>query len=370
VKLASVTSQLEPRAAWWVYPVTVFALSRLVVMLAAVLGQRWLTIPDDPALYRTHPEFPLLDAAARWDSAFYLEIARQGYSLTVGEPSSVAFFPLYPLLLKVTGLFIGDLVAAGALLSHLFFLVAIVLLFQLTRDLFDEVTAKRTTLLLCAFPTSFFFSAVYTESLYLLCAVSSFAAARRGRWAWAGLAAMLASGTRIVGAVLCLALLLEYLRRQPRAPWGWVWAIVPLLAPLSFSLFLARVYGDPVAFWSVQSSFGRTGFDPLNAIWRDLEPLFRGEFAWNVPLDLSALLFVLLLTPAVYRRLGAGYAVFTALSVLIPLMSGTGSLSRYALVAFPAFMVVSAGASRWVPWAFLVGLALLSALFAAWRFVA
>jgi hypothetical protein len=97
----------QPRTSWWLYPVAVFTLSRLVVMLAAVLGQTWLTIPSDPAFYRTHPESPLLDAAARWDSAFYLEIARQGYSLTVGEPSSVAFFPLYPLLLKVAALVVG-----------------------------------------------------------------------------------------------------------------------------------------------------------------------------------------------------------------------------------------------------------------------
>jgi hypothetical protein len=362
--------KLVLRTVWWSYPVVVFAFSRVVVMIAAVLGQMWLKIPDNPALYRTHPEFPLLDAAARWDSAFYLEIARHGYSLTVGEPSSVAFFPLYPLLLKVGAVFIGDLVLTGTLLSQLFLLIAIVVFHRFTLDHLDEATAKRATLLLCVFPTSFFFSAVYTESLYLLCAVSSFAAARRGQWAWAGFAALLAGGTRVVGAVLCLALLLEYLRARPRAPWGWVWAIVPLLAPLSFSLFLARVYGDPIAFWSVQSSFGRTGFDPLDAIWRDLEPLFRGVFAWNVPLDLGSLLFVLLLTPTVYRRLGAGYAVFAAFSVLIPLLSGTGSLSRYALVAFPAFIVVGARTSSLLRWGFVIGLAVLSALFAAWRFVA
>ena len=40
---------------------------------------------------------PLL---ARWDSGWYTAVARYGYYLNPGQNSTVAFFPLYPLLIK------------------------------------------------------------------------------------------------------------------------------------------------------------------------------------------------------------------------------------------------------------------------------
>src|SRR5207253_7773676 len=43
---------------------------------------------------------PLVNMWSRWDTGWYLEIAKSGYSYRPGYPSSVAFFPLYPLLIR------------------------------------------------------------------------------------------------------------------------------------------------------------------------------------------------------------------------------------------------------------------------------
>ena len=68
-------------------------------------------------------------------------------------------------------------------------------------------------LLICVFPTSYFFLMPYTESLFFLLAVTAFWGARRGEWAVAATAAALAALTRSVGIVLAPALLVEALHQ-------------------------------------------------------------------------------------------------------------------------------------------------------------
>jgi hypothetical protein len=57
-------------------------------------------------------------------------------------------------------------------------------------------------------------------------------------------------------------------------------------------------------------------------------------------LNLTILGAILGISIAVWRRLGAGYALYTLLAVLIPATSGSQSILRYALVCFPVFMVL------------------------------
>ena len=344
----------------------VFVSSRLLVAMAALIGQMILPMPQAEGFYRTHPENLMLDAAARWDSGFYLEIANIGYHFSLGEISNVAFFPLYPLLIAFLTPLVGDAVLAAVLLSHFCFLLALFFLEALTRQELGEVAARAAVVGFCCFPTSFFFSAVYTESLFVLTVLACFYFVKQKNLPLASLFALLASSTRFIGLVLCLVLLLEFWRGTSRA--SWLWFAAPLLGPLSYAGFLLRLFDDPIAFWTVQPNFGRQGFNPLEAIWRDLEPLTRGQIPWNVVLDLGALGLVLVLLPQLWR-LRKSYAVYSALSLMIPLLSGTGSLSRYALAIFPIVMF-----TQKVPWWVLVlstGLLLfLTMKFAVWTFVA
>ena len=344
----------------------VFVSSRLLVAMAALIGQMILPMPEGEGFYRIHPENPILDAAARWDSGFYLEIANAGYRFSLGEISNVAFFPLYPLLIAFLTPLVGDTVLAGVLLSHLCFLVALFFLERLTRQELGDVASRAAVLGLCCFPTSFFFSAVYTESLFVLSVLACFYFVQQKNLPLASLFALLASSTRFIGLVLCLVLLLEFWRGTSRAKW--LWFAAPLLGPLSYVGFLLHLFDDPIAFWTVQPNFGRQGFNPLEAIWRDLKPLTQGEIPWNVILDLGVLSLVLVLLPQLWR-LRPSYAVYSALSLMIPLLSGTGSLSRYALAVFPIMLF-----TQKVPWWVLIlstGLLFfLTMKFSVWTFVA
>jgi hypothetical protein len=93
-----------------------------------------------------------------------------------------------------------------------------------------------------------------------------------------------------------------------------------------------------------------------------------------VILDLGVLAGVLLLVPAIWRFLGAGWALYSLLSMLVPTASGTGSLARYALVVFPAAMVLArsgrnSNLDRAIQLVSPILLGLLAVLFSRWVFV-
>ena len=163
--------------------------------------------------------------AARWDSAWYLVIAHYGYRPELGSYTSPrdAFFPLYPLGLHALSDIGLQAVLAGVLFSLAAFAVALYCLHRLTalelassgRPGSREI-ASLAVLVTALAPMAFYFSAVYSESLYLALSVGLFLCARRGRWAWAGVLGMLAVTTRSTGLVLALPALMLYLY-GPRA---------------------------------------------------------------------------------------------------------------------------------------------------------
>ena len=163
--------------------------------------------------------------AARWDAAWYLVIAHYGYRLDLGAftASRTAFFPLYPLCLSAIAHLGVPPILAGVLLSIAALALALYGIHRLTtlelaradrapigRSAPGEVA--RLAVLLTAFaPMAFFFSAVYSESLYLALSVGVFLCARRGRWAWVAVLGALAAATRSAGVVLLLPAAMLYL---------------------------------------------------------------------------------------------------------------------------------------------------------------
>jgi Mannosyltransferase (PIG-V) len=167
--------------------------------------------------------------AARWDAAWYLVIAHYGYRPDFGTltASRTAFFPLYPLGLRaLSGLGLAPVIA-GVLLSVFALGAGLYGLHRLTTleaarlRLPDGARVARLVVLLSAFaPMAFYFSAIYSESLYLALSVGLFLCARRGRWASAAMLGGLAAATRSSGVVLVAPLLLFYLYgpREDRRP--------------------------------------------------------------------------------------------------------------------------------------------------------
>lgn len=167
--------------------------------------------------------------AARWDAAWYLVIAHYGYRPDLGAFTSprTAFFPLYPLGLGTIARLGVPPIAAGVLLSVAALALALYAIHRLTTlelaraGVASSAEAARLAVLVTAFaPMAFFFSAVYSESLYLALSVGLFLCARRGRWAWVGALGALATATSGAGIVLLApaAMLYLYGPREDREP--------------------------------------------------------------------------------------------------------------------------------------------------------
>ena len=321
------------------------------------------------------PEFTrdlgfVVDVWARWDSVWFLRIAEGGYGAV--EQAAAAFYPLYPLLVGILGrILLGHYVLAGVAISLAATLGSFTLLYRLAEDKLGADGARRAVLYLAIFPFAVFLGAVYSESLFLFLALAAFLLAERGSFLGAGAAAGLACLTRPFGIALLPALALI----AWRAPQRWAALLRLALAPALFALyplFLGWRLNDAAAFvraqdvWSRHLSWaGPFGglWDGLRAGWAGVRQLASGSDSvryWTAVQDtdpdrvalvnLEQLAFFFLfaaLTVVAWRRFGAPYGLFAALSLAIPLSVPSErwpllSLPRFGLVVFPFFLALAA----------------------------
>jgi hypothetical protein len=326
----------------------------------------------------------LAETFAAWDSGWYFTVAQRGYSFDPAGQSSIAFFPLYPLLMRALAWPFGGgeraLWTAGVLLSYACFFLALTVLHRLSQaTLGDRESARRTVLYVAVFPFAYFFTQVYTESLFLLVTVAAVAAAAASRWGWAGLFGFLAALTRPNGILIAVPLGLLALRGRPRPLDLARRALALLPVPAGLGLFCAyafRLTGDPLAWLHAQ---GHWGYTVGNRPWVELTRLLDGLEKWGLygyffsdPLapyyfahGMVALVLLALL-PSVFTRLGLPLGAYVAVSLYLPL-SGNAleGIGRYAATLFPLFMLLGRIRSHRVHEAILIAGALVLSLLAS-----
>lgn len=359
-----------------------FTLSRALVVLFAAAGYFLLpSVHEGISVPLIEPAPWFISIWYQWDAHWYMSIATEGYRWLPGDQSNVAFFPLYPLTVKMAGVALGGrYLLAGLALSLAFLAGGMIFLYRLALTDFGEDIARRSVLLLAIFPTSVFFSTMYTESLFLMTSVATFYYARKGRWALAGGWGLLASLTRITGLWLLLPLAWELLAQRkfsvkdmsPAALWL---TLVPGGIAL-YMLYLYLGFGRPFAFAETQVAGWGHG---LTTIWaslsRDLSFLLEQSEPW-VAYEFAATILLLLCIIAGLKKLRGSYNIYMLVSLLVPLLGGTTkSMSRYLLVAFPIFIVMAIYTKkpvvRYIVYALsLVLLALSTAAFVSGRWVA
>jgi hypothetical protein len=329
--------------------------------------------------------FSLLGAWERFDALWFLRIAETGYS---PADESAAFFPLFPMTTRVAALLLGrHYLLAATLVSNAAFLGGIIVTYLLTATELSERHAKTTVLMLCLFPTSYFFLMPYSESLFFLLAVTAFWGARQRRWAIAGLAAALAALTRGVGLVLTPALVIEAFHQRTEGR-GHTWpglaaAAGPIVAVLCYLGLWGLRSGDWLLPFTRQSLWGRNLTLPFITIWDATKTAFTqiGETDGGYWL-LDWLIVVPMLVASVYAvtRLRLSYSVYLWGGLLIPLTFAFEgrpfmSLPRFLLPLFPAFWGLALLLERLnVPRivalvAGAVGLGILATLTVNWYFV-
>jgi Gpi18-like mannosyltransferase len=326
----------------------------------------------------------LFTAWERFDALWFLRIAADGYRAADG---SAAFFPLYPLVVRaVSALLGGHPFAAGLLVSNTAFLGALLVVYSLTRSELSEPVARTTVVLLCCFPTSFFFFAPYSESLFLLLASTALWGARRGRWAVAGAAGFGAALTRNVGIVVAAAVAVEAIQRRTeghRLLPGLAASAGAAFGTLAVLAYWAARADDLLAPMHQQANWERSFSWPWITLVEGTRAAFRYVGDANGPywlIDWLLVVPVLVAAAYVLRRYRWTYGAYVWGSLLIPLCfvfpdRPLMSMPRFILPLFPVFwaaaeLVERSGMSRWAAAAIgAVGLGLLAPLFVNWYYI-
>ncbi|HUY11873.1 MAG TPA: mannosyltransferase family protein, partial [Candidatus Dormibacteraeota bacterium] len=131
-------------------------------LAAVIIGQR-------PGQHVSESSHLLLAVWGRWDAVHYLNIATRGY-----QGTEMAFFPLFPMMIRALGVLVGNHLIAGLLISNACFFFGLLFLYKLLEREFDRTVARRAIFYISIFPSAVFFSAVYTESLFFMLTVAAF----------------------------------------------------------------------------------------------------------------------------------------------------------------------------------------------------
>ena len=345
---------------------------------------------------------------ARWDSAWYLWTALHGYGPSGSPPGQ--FFPLYPLIVFLVSRVGPGVLVAGLLTSVVATVVGLRLMWKLTDLEFGEAHPDAPRLAVFAtalFPTGFFLTAVYPQSLFLALSIGAMIAARKGRWVWAGVLGGLGAAAHSLGFVIIVPLGLLYLQAKHwrlRADVLWL-----ALVPAGFGLFMAwlALKGlDPLSPLYAHKTWLRNNTNPFSGLWLAVRAAWAGvrqivsqqsaHVYWvpGIAYGYDAMTtardnveqFVFLIGAAVAGiasvcRLPLAYAAYV-LALLLVLVSDPiqalplDGLSRYVAVLFTVPMMIAWGLSRHPRWrvpvlgASALGLVYFSGSFATWHFVA
>jgi hypothetical protein len=376
----------------------VFALSRLLFLGVGAVAAAYLPWADPPS----GPQEPsgFLSYWAHWDGAWYTEIATEGYDARA--PASTAFFPVFPMIMRVGSALGGGPALWGILISLVATTFALYFLYRIAEKFRGKDTARATTLTFAFFPTAFFLNAPFTEALFVASAAGAYWSAYvRRDMLLAGLLGALAAATRNSGVLLLIPLLYEWLRHREEFGWRGLWEMA--LVPTGLLGYMASLwvrFGDPMIFAQAQTDYwGRELTNPLTTFeeaWiaagesmsylLDPAPLFLDPSAGPTleasgAVNVAFLILFLILMGIGFAVLPPGLSMFSFVVMLVHILTPSPlipllGLPRFVLEAFPLFLVLGLLLSRsrlalgaWLLVSGGLGMAL-TTLFVTWRWVA
>jgi hypothetical protein len=262
---------------------------------------------------------PFMNNQVAWDSEYYLAIALGGYdnpdsphltpvgvqtvvrdhqvsqsgsSFSQSISLSHAFFPFYPLMmrifyypLQVFGLnTIATGTLAGVVVSALGTLLGMLALFDQARDSLGDEGALRAVFYLIIFPTGFFLIQVYTEGLFVGLAFGCLAMIRRKYWLAAAILGVGATMTRAVGVLLIVPMLMTWMRTAEWMDLDMEWRqIFHQGVPLRPLYHFLLAFSPLIAFLIWKFSYLGLAFDYIEANYfgRGFLSLGYAYYAWR-----------------------------------------------------------------------------------------
>ncbi len=354
---------------WWRHPDTRVVLPIHLASRFGVLAVGFLAViligfpPEASSRWRIYSN-DLLDLPARWDTGWYLTIANEGYlyrpDAATNYQQNIAFFPAFPMSMRYLSAVLGrQPLWTGVAISIVAFYGALVYLLRLARsELGNEEQAITAVTLMAVYPFAVFFSAAYTEGLFLLSLIGAVYHFRQNQLWRSACWGFVCGLTRPPGCFLSIVLGLMALRSsftqgaaadRSQIARQLLAASAPGLGMLTFSAFIYRLTGNPFQ-WTMQNvAWGRV-YKGLDEIVTDRVAFIANNgfysYASTQTIDLFyslAVILCLLAVWPVYRRFGVPYAVFIVLNVLPPMSAGGMlSMGRVTSVLFPVFLWLGA----------------------------
>lgn len=304
-----------------------------------------------------------------WDAPHFLYIAQNGYTNIGDEANFIVFSPLYPLAIKfVDPIFV----------SILSFSIAGVLFYNIVAKIWNKEVAKKALFLLAIFPTSYFFTAPYTESLFWLMAMAAMYFAYKKYWILAGTFVGLSFLTRMPGIIILPVIWIIIWQTKSLKIKNIILVTLPVIFCVGMYLYLNySVYTDPLAFQKIlHGHWQKTFAFPWQSVyssWQATRGGIRDDYAlqigfWEaIPATIS-----LILIPFVWKYLkNPAWGLWYTLSViLITSTSFLLSTPRY-LLTIPPLIVFLAIISQKYKWFYFVWIFISSGLLAyfSMRFV-
>lgn len=332
------------------YILIIFIVSRIILSIIGFSSRMMLESFNVNTNHFQYSTNPILAVWGVWDSGYYLDIAKNGYSAALGQGTMVegqanyAFFPLYPFLIKIFSYLFGSFYLAGLFISNFCLLLSAYVLYKLVKLDYSSETALNSVKYLFLFPTAFILSGLFSESLFLLLLLSSFYFARQKNWLTANLSGLFLVLCRPLGILMLLPIAYEYFKSREfkikKIDYQASYLIFWFFGLTLFLIYINSLTGNFQDYFKTQSiGFGHVSSNPLMIIFQGLssKDIFRLLGAL-----ISAIFAIILIVKAKEIRLS--YLIAALLLFIFPLTTGLVSLNsllRYILPIFPFFIALA-----------------------------
>lgn len=326
---------------------------KLLVLFIGYLAYASYTQPNEELVdFKLAYLKQIISSFNRGDVGAYMHIAQHGYErrpFTSDQQANWAFYPLWPVALKLGSLLSSKMLLWGILLCNTLFLLAMIFLYKLISLDFDEPIAMLTSVLLIIYPGSYFFSRPGPEALFMLLVVTSFYAAKKNHWLLAGLLASLAVLSRLQGLLLFFCLLYIYYKQYKLTKTHNPKVLSVLLIPIALLLFMAHLYrltGNMFASFDIQEAWSQRLSYPFAAMVQFLsQPRIIDYGSWNLtPVSFILVFFAVVLTIMMIKQpeIPREYLLYTILNLYLVIARNTLQASlRFMLPVFPLFLILA-----------------------------
>ncbi len=298
----------------------------------------------------------VMNQFTRWDSPHYIDIAKNWYVNQGEQRIFLVFFPLYPILIRLSTVDFNYINLSALLISNISSIIGVIYLFKLAKLDFNDNIATKAVLYLSIFPTAYFLSAPYTEGLFFALIAASIYYARSAKWSLAGILSLFAALTRLAGLLLLPVLFVEYFHQKEwklrRIDLNALWLSVALIGFLIYLNINNQVSGNPFMFiYYQQNPPWHNTINPFLGLSQAWGWATTAAFPKNVTIGAAPIAFgvigLLAILAGLKLRLRLSYNLYMLLTWALAVSTSWWiSVPRYILAMFPMFILLGLLAKR------------------------